>query len=98
GPERYLSTFPLLESFAASRPGTAGPDQAHELIGSALSQLMGLRLMSLSIARLVAEGGSPVAEAAMAKDLGTEFEQQLVDKLWPYRDVPVEPGPARDRF
>jgi acyl-CoA dehydrogenase len=54
--------------------------------------------MSLSIARLVDEGGSPVAEAAMAKDLGTEFEQHLVDQLWPYRDVPVEPGPARDRF
>jgi alkylation response protein AidB-like acyl-CoA dehydrogenase len=98
GPERYLSTFPLLESFAASRPGTGRPEAAHELIGSALSQVMGLRLMSLSIARLVDEGGSPVAEAAMAKDLGTEFEQHLVDQLWPYRDGPAEPGPARDRF
>jgi acyl-CoA dehydrogenase len=54
--------------------------------------------MSLSIARMVDRGGSPVAEAAMAKDLGTELEQLLVDDLWQYRYEEIKPGPAADRF
>ena len=54
--------------------------------------------MSLSIARMVDQGGSPVAEAAMAKDLGTELEQLLVDELWRYRYEEIRPGPAADRF
>jgi alkylation response protein AidB-like acyl-CoA dehydrogenase len=98
GPERYLSTFPLLESFVASRPGADAPEQSFELIGRVISQQIGLRLMSLSIARMVDQGGSPVAEAAMAKDLGTELEQLLVDELWRYRYEEVKPGPAADRF
>lgn len=98
GPERYLSTFPLFESFVRSRREVAGPEQSFELIGRVVAQQVGLRLMSLSIARLVDRGGSPVAEAAMAKDLGTELEQLLVDELWRYRYEQVRPGPVADRF
>ncbi|MFA3842060.1 acyl-CoA dehydrogenase family protein [Streptomyces aureus] len=98
GPERYLSTFPLFESFVQSRRHAAAPEHSHEFIGSVIAQQLGLRLMSLSIARMVDEGGSPVAEAAMAKDLGTELEQLLVDQLWVYRYEQIEPGAAADRF
>ena len=98
GPERYLSTFPLLESFVAARREVAAPEQSFELIGRIIAQQIGLRLMSLSIARMVDQGGSPVAEAAMAKDLGTELEQLLVDELWRYRYEEIRPGPAADRF
>ena len=98
GPERYLSTFPLLESFVASRREVAAPEQSFELIGRVIAAQIGLRLMSLSIARMVDRGGSPVAEAAMAKDLGTELEQLLVDELWRYRYEKIRPGPAADRF
>ena len=98
GPERYLSTFPLLESFARSRRSVAAPEASFELIGRIISQQIGLRLMSLSIARMVDRGGSPVAEAAMAKDLGTELEQLLVDQLWQYRYEDIKPGPDADRF
>ena len=98
GPERYLTTFPLLESFVQSRDGVAAPEQSFELIGRVMSQQIGLRLMSLSIARMVDRGGSPVAEAAMAKDLGTELEQLLVDELWRYRYEEIKPGPAAERF
>ncbi len=98
GPERYLSTFPLLESFVQSRHGVNAPEQSFELIGRTISQQIGLRLMSLSIARMVDRGGSPVAEAAMAKDLGTELEQLLVDELWRYRYEEIKPGPAGERF
>ena len=74
------------------------PARAYELIGSVIAQQAGLRLMSLSIARMVDQGGSPVAEAAMAKDLGTELEQLLVDQLWAYRYEAAEPAPAVTRF
>ncbi len=98
GPERYLSTFPLLESFVESRHEVDAPEQSFELIGRVIAQQIGLRLMSLSIARTVDRGGSPVAEAAMAKDLGTELEQLLVDELWRYRYEEIKPGPAAERF
>jgi alkylation response protein AidB-like acyl-CoA dehydrogenase len=98
GPERYLSTFPLLESFVRSRRDVAAPEESFELIGRTIAQQIGLRLMSLSIARTVDRGGSPVAEAAMAKDLGTEMEQLLVDELWRYRYEQIRPGLAADRF
>ena len=98
GPERYLSTFPLLESFVRSRPEVDAAERSFELIGRIISQLIGLRLMSLSIARMVDRGGSPVAEAAMAKDLGTELEQLFVDDLWRYRYEEIRPGAAADRF
>jgi alkylation response protein AidB-like acyl-CoA dehydrogenase len=98
GPERYLTTFPLLESFVQSRHAVALPEQSFPLIGRTIARQVGLRLMSLSIARLVDRGGSPVAEAAMAKDLGTELEQLLVDELWQYRYERISPGPAAERF
>jgi alkylation response protein AidB-like acyl-CoA dehydrogenase len=98
GPERYLSTFPLLEAFVQSRHGVDAAERSFELIGRVISQQIGLRLMSLSIARMVDLGGSPVAEAAMTKDLGTELEQLLVDELWRYRYEEIKPGPAADRF
>jgi alkylation response protein AidB-like acyl-CoA dehydrogenase len=98
GPERYLSTFPLFESFVSSRRCVAAPQRSFGLIGRVIAQQIGLRLMSLSIARMVDLGGSPVAEAAMAKDLGTEMEQLLVDELWRYRYEEISPGPVADRF
>ena len=36
-----------------------------------------LRAMTLSITQKLADGASPIVEAALVKDLGTEFEQQL---------------------
>jgi alkylation response protein AidB-like acyl-CoA dehydrogenase len=98
GPERYLTTMPMFEAFVASRSLAPDPGLAWELIGDVVAQQMGLREMTLSIARLVDDGGSPVAEAAMAKDLGTELEQLLVDDLWEYRSEPLRPGDDRDRF
>ncbi|WP_240319590.1 acyl-CoA dehydrogenase family protein [Rhodococcus jostii] len=98
GPERYLTTFPLFEAFVESRTLAGDSNTAHELIGRIIAQQMGLREMSLSIARQVELGGSPVAEAAMAKDLGTELEQLLVDELWAFRDEELSPGPAAERL
>ncbi|MEV6929191.1 acyl-CoA dehydrogenase family protein [Dactylosporangium sp. NPDC051485] len=101
GPERYLSTYPLFEAFVESRRDEPESEQAFQLIGRVIAQQIALRQMSLSIARMVDAGVSPVAEAAMAKDLGTELEQLLVDQLWPYRyesERRLAPGDRLARF
>jgi alkylation response protein AidB-like acyl-CoA dehydrogenase len=98
GPERYLSTFPLFEAFVESRRAEAESTEALALVGRVVSQQIALRQMSLAIARMVDEGASPVAEAAMAKDLGTELEQLLVDELWPYRYESARRLEPDDRF
>ncbi|MEV6927367.1 acyl-CoA dehydrogenase family protein [Dactylosporangium sp. NPDC051485] len=98
GPERYLTTFPLFDAFVRSRALSPDPERSWELIGDIVAQQMGLREMTLAIARLVDNGGSPVAEAAMAKDLGTALEQVLVDQLWEFANEPLQDGPEATRF
>jgi len=78
GPERVYSSLVLLDEWLAylqSRAQTDGPDIA--LLGQLIAQLCVLRAMTLSVTQKLAEGGSPAVEAALVKDLGTSFEQQL---------------------
>ena len=51
------------------------------LAGRLLAQLAPLREMSLALTARLAAGASPVIEAALVKDLGTEFEQALPNLL-----------------
>ncbi|MDF3836736.1 acyl-CoA dehydrogenase family protein, partial [Cupriavidus basilensis] len=46
-------------------------------IGRLAARLAVLRSMSLAVTARLAEGASPVVEAALVKDLGTEFEQSI---------------------
>jgi alkylation response protein AidB-like acyl-CoA dehydrogenase len=76
GPERYLSSFALfveLLRFAGPKPA----EPLRGLIGRATAQLWTLRQMSLSVAGQLAAGRDPNVEAAVVKDLGNSFEQEL---------------------
>lgn len=75
GPDRFMSSYPLLTAAIdeAGREPTA--HQAME-IGRIVAHLATLRRMSSSIAGMLNEGKSPVTEAALVKDLGTTLEQQ----------------------
>ncbi len=74
GPERILSTYPLLAALVArSTPASAG------LVGELFAELWILRRLSLAIAAAIDQGEDPVAEAAMVKDIGTAFEQRVID-------------------
>jgi acyl-CoA dehydrogenase len=78
GPERFLSTMPLLEelqSLASRAPGDVG---VQEDLGSLVSSLVALREMSLDVAHELESGTPPVVAAAVVKDLGTMFEQDSV--------------------
>ena len=76
GPERFLSHMGLLEEFAATlklHPSTAGAIA----VGRLVAHLATLRRMSRSIATMIADGQEPALHAAMVKDLGTVFEQDI---------------------
>ncbi len=76
GPERYLSGFALfVELLRAAGPEPAEPLRG--LVGRMTAQLWTLRQMSLSVAGQLALGRDPTVEAAVVKDLGNSFEQEL---------------------
>src|SRR5439155_15354794 len=50
-------------------------------IGREVAHLATLRRMSLSVAGMLQAGKTPAVEAAVVKDLGTNFEQALPDKV-----------------
>ncbi|MCH6263942.1 acyl-CoA dehydrogenase family protein [Neobacillus citreus] len=76
GPERILSTFPLLNELTnvlIEKGDTKGLNKVSRLI----SRLWTLRNMSLGIARLLEEGVPSNIIASLVKDMGTQFEQEI---------------------
>lgn len=97
GPERLFSSIVLFDEWLAFVRTEAGRTQASvRLAGRILSQLAPLRAMSLAVTEKVAQGGSPVVEAALVKDLGTGVEQlipaAIADDLYSRdaQDIPLE--------
>ncbi|HEU5031315.1 MAG TPA: acyl-CoA dehydrogenase family protein [Spirillospora sp.] len=81
GPERILSTFPLLAA-VAGRLAERGADAADRArIGMVAARLWALRRMSLAVAARLAAGDAPATEAAAVKDLGTRFEGALIETV-----------------
>lgn len=77
GVDRWMSLMPVLEHWA---PSVLSDDTAAlEDLGGLTARLWALRGLSLSIARLVDAGESPVTEAAMAKEMATRFERDSVE-------------------
>ena len=78
GPERFLSTFPLLRETVRELGRDPGEAGAQEL-GRLFARLAGLRALSLGVARQLEAGEAPAVEAALVKDLGTRFENDVVE-------------------
>lgn len=78
GPERIYSSLVLADTwlFSLRRQTTVEP-RDQQLAGAIVTRLAALRAMSMSLTQRIVAGESPVAEAALVKDLGTEFEQWL---------------------
>ncbi len=80
GPERILSTAPLLTALMRVLADQGDlDDHATAALGGLAARVISLRQLSVSVARALACGQSPVNEAALVKDLGTRFEQESVD-------------------
>lgn len=89
GSDRYLSTYVVVEQWL--REATHLEDEALRLLGRLTASWWGFRNLSLASARSIDEGRSPVVEAALVKELGTRFEQDVLEALQCLVDA--EPSP-----
>jgi alkylation response protein AidB-like acyl-CoA dehydrogenase len=76
GPERYLSSYILLQELV-NEFSIRNDDEGVTEIGRQMAHLTTLRQMSVSVAGMLDEGQNPALEASVVKDLGAVFEQEL---------------------
>jgi alkylation response protein AidB-like acyl-CoA dehydrogenase len=84
GPERFMTTFPLLVELIR-RLGSHTDSRAAEMVGRLTARLWTLRRMALGIALTLEPGAASApavdlaTEAALVKDMGTFYEREIVD-------------------
>jgi alkylation response protein AidB-like acyl-CoA dehydrogenase len=93
GPDRFMSTYRLLVEALRELGSDPVPAAAVEM-GRLVAHLATLRRMSTSIAGLLEKGESPVTDAAVVKDLGTTFEQEIPEVV--RKVLPLEPRVMRN--
>jgi alkylation response protein AidB-like acyl-CoA dehydrogenase len=96
GPERFLSSFVLLEAFAERARREPSAESA-TLIGSMISRLVPLRGMSMAIAARLGRGETPNFEATLVKEMGSLFEQDVGDRILG-EIVPSADPASEDKF
>jgi alkylation response protein AidB-like acyl-CoA dehydrogenase len=94
GPDRWLSTYIVFEQYLREHDDAADDPSFVELAGRVVAQLWALRHLSLSIARAIDHGDQPSVEAALVKEMGTRFEQDLLNELLVLVDVEPTPDSA----
>jgi alkylation response protein AidB-like acyl-CoA dehydrogenase len=77
GPERYLSSHALFVELLRAAGTMPASETLRQTIGRMAAEIWTLRQMSLSVAGQLADGRDPAVEAAVVKDLGNSFEQEL---------------------
>lgn len=83
GVDRWMSTMTILEAWLSKMANH--PDALSDL-GTMAARLWALHGLSLSIARMVDAGVSPVVEAALIKEMATRFEQECVEIILHHHD------------
>ena len=76
GPERWLSSYGVLRELIDAL-GPAPDAKEAEALGRLVAHIATLRRMSISVADMLQQGAAPNVEAALVKDLGTTFEQEI---------------------
>ncbi len=89
GAERYLSVFCLVRAFAV----TAGAAD-RRVLADAVARMRILRQAGLSIAGALDRGERPDVAAALVKDAGTAFEQDIVESIRAAAGVEADPDSA----
>jgi alkylation response protein AidB-like acyl-CoA dehydrogenase len=93
GPERWLSTYLLVEELVrVSAPDLAEPELA--FLGRVTARWWALRRLSLSVARMIDTGEAPAVQSALVKEMATRFEQDLVYGVLELVDREPAPGAA----
>lgn len=86
GPERILSTFPLLNEVIEQlkiKRDLVGLEEATKLV----AELWSLRNLSIGVAKVLEEGGEVAVPAALVKSIGTKFEQKIPEIIRLMLDV-----------
>jgi len=86
GPERFLSTYPLVAEFGR-RVAESPEPAALAALGRISARLLALRQMSLRIAAALDRGELPNIPAALVKDVGTTFEGDVIEEIRRVIDV-----------
>jgi hypothetical protein len=81
GPERWLSTYLLVEELMRSRPELLARERALLTLGGAVARWWGIRRLSLSVARMIDSGEAPAVQSALVKEMGTRFEQDVLSSV-----------------
>ncbi|GAA1422526.1 acyl-CoA dehydrogenase family protein [Agrococcus citreus] len=92
GIERVLSTYPLLAAALEAMRAGEVDESAAARAGEMLARLGALRAMAVRVALDIDAGGSPVTDAAVLKDLGTAFENEVIEFARDCVDVEPDPG------
>ncbi len=88
GPDRILSSFPLLAAALEVAPDPVP-------IGRMVARLATLRAMSFAVAGMLEDGKSPAREAALVKDVGNSYEQSVPERVRELIDVAEAPEALR---
>jgi acyl-CoA dehydrogenase len=96
GPERYMSSYPVL-ALLVEEIARRGDGRGRREVGSLLARLATLRSLSLDVAGALSGGRSMEVPAALVKDLGTTFEGDVVDIARTLLDVEPDAGSDDDR-
>ncbi|WP_367139410.1 MULTISPECIES: acyl-CoA dehydrogenase family protein [Streptomyces] len=91
GPERYLTTFPLLVSLLRELGRRTATAEQLRQVGILTARLHSVRRLSLGVAAALDAGTSPDTRAALVKDLGTRLEGALVDTVRSILPTPADP-------
>lgn len=90
GPERYMSSFILMQEL--TRAMTANPSQMSAVaLGRMAAHMATLRSMSISVAAKLQAGEDPALDGSVVKDLGAVYEQTLPEIA--HRTIESEPSP-----
>lgn len=100
GPERLYSSMALLDAWLSFlRSEGIKSEVCTRLAGKLMAHLSVLRAMSISVTAKLTRGESPLVEAALVKDLGTEIEQlipiAIADALGAQPNRPIPPALLR---
>lgn len=92
GIERVLSTYPLLAAALESLRASSLDHSTAARAGRMLARLGALRAMAVRVALDIDAGGSPVTDAAVLKDLGTQYENEVIEFAREIVDVEPDAG------
>ena len=78
GPERFLSSYRVFAELVRACGDNPAPHEA-AAIGRLAAHFMTLRRMSISVAGMLENDKDAVVEAALVKELGNNFEKELLE-------------------